>query len=286
MIHAGKFVIKAREGEPITIKGLGDIHHLLKDSDEERFINDLRDRATEKTYFIDLGDNLDSIGPSHKYFSLGRVKPRFLDGSNGTEIDPILNNEVKDLASIISTHTSPSEWIGHVSGNHPLMILGTGVDMCQILCYELKHRYLGYQAYVPIEIVTNGKYHSLMLFVCHGFGGAGARWEGSGLNAYIQHSSRYEEWDIAFYGHRHDKWVKPLARIRPHTDSKGNRWIKEDVKLICQTGTYLRTLSDSMYPSYSEKKGMGPRPLGCVSIQFKVQREKGVGPLTLKYLNI
>jgi len=273
MIHAEPFVIHASTGEVITIKALGDIHHLQKASDEDRLISDILDRPTKQTFYISMGDSLDSIGGrANKYFSPMSIKDKFLTGEK-----PPLNMELDDLCRIYQKYTKPSQWIGHISGNHPLMLMDNGLDLMQNLCATLKHRYLGYQAYVPIHIITprsDPRYFSLMIFACHGFGGGNARWEGSALNAYIAHSARYDGWDIALYGHRHDKWIKPLARIKPHFNVKSKqRWIIEDIKLVCQTGTYLRTLSKSLYPSYSEKSGMHPRPLGCINIQFKVVQE-------------
>ena len=111
---------------------------------------------------------------------------------------------------------------------------------------------------------------------------------GSAVNAYIAHSARYDGWDIALYGHRHDKWIKPLARVKPFFNIKSKRrWIKEDVKLVCQTGTYLKTLSKGIYPSYSEKSGMHPRPLGCINIQLKVTQDLSMGRRanSIKFMN-
>jgi hypothetical protein len=81
-----------------------------------------------------------------------------------------------------------------------------------------------------------------------------------------------------------------LARIRPFINMRtGERWVKDEIKLICQTGTYLRTLSNSPWPSYSEKKGMSPRPIGCISIQFQIHHrldEEKKRTLSIEYMNI
>ena len=296
MIHANPFLIRASLGEIITIKGLGDVHFLRKDSDHDKFISDLKTRTTPQTFFIDLGDSLDAIGPGHKYFSVDQIRPEFFitkdsRGRLESASKPLLDAEVDGLCNTIAKHTQPEEWIGHISGNHPLFLLNNGLDLTQQLCARLNHRYLGYQAYVPINIQTKGdEKFSLMILASHGFGGAGQRWEGAGLNSYIQHAMRYDSWDVAMYGHRHDKWVKALARIRPYINHHtGERWVKDEIKLICQTGTYLRSLSNSLWPSYSEKKGMSPRPLGCISIQFKINRVRDKSRdrnLKIEYLNI
>jgi hypothetical protein len=276
VIYAESTRIKVKEGETFTIKGLGDIHHLLKESDEGRLIQDLTTRTTEKTLFIDLGDNLDSIGgAAHKYFSPMRVKDRMfarLDEQKNPM--PLLNAELEDLCDLFSQYTKPSEWIGHCSGNHPLMQMINGIDLCQAMCLRLKHTYLGYQAYVPIDIQMSGNHRfQIMLFVSHGFGGG--RTEGAAVNAYVNHAASYAGWDIAMYGHRHQKWIMPFVRMNPYQNQKtGRKWVKEEQTLICQTGTYLRTLSKTVYPTYAEKGGMKPRPIGCISIPITIRREK------------
>lgn len=285
MIHAQPKKIFIREGETVTIRALGDIHLSQKASDTDRFIEDLKERKTDTTLFIDMGDSMDSIGgTAHKYFNPKSLKDEIMLADV-----PPLNAERDLLISILKKYTKPDEWLGHFSGNHPLMLLGTGLDLMQDVCSQCGHTYLGYQAYVPIQIeVPGGNKASMMILGSHGFGGGGQRWEGAGVNAYIQHAMRYEGWDIALYGHRHDKWVKPLAKIWPYSHPSGVRGVKEDVRLVAQCGTYLRTLSDGIYPTYSEKAGMTPRPLGGIDIQFKVVKEKikgGKRSIRIKFLN-
>jgi len=280
LIHADPFLIKCREGEPIAIKGLGDIHHLSIDSDEDRLVDDLRYRPVPQTYFINTGDSSEGIGPAHKYFSIDRIKPKFLASYDEAKKKltpvkkPLLDAEIEDLAKTIKRHTKPEEWLGHVGGNHDYFQLGSGTDLSQRLCTQLNHRYLGFQAFVPLKIETpRGGVSVLMIFVCHGFGGG--RKSGAGLNSYIDHAACYGDWDIALYGHRHDKWVKEVSYITPHFNCKtGERWIRNYSRVIAQTGTYLRTLSNGERPNYAEKGGSHPRPLGCIHVKFCVRRKK------------
>lgn len=287
MIHAKPFYIKASLGEPIHLRMLGDIHHLLQDSDEDRLISDLRNRPGDKTYFLDMGDACDAIAPAHKYFSLHRIKNKFK-----IQDAPLLDAELQDLAGIISEWTSPEEWIGHLSGNHPLFLLNNGLDICQNLCSLLGHRYLGYSAFIPVVLTFGkGKEYSLMILAHHGFGGGGARTEGAAITAYTNHARNYTGWRIAVYGHRHQKGIWPLSVISPHVNLRtGERWIKDEERYLCLSGSYLRTLSDSEYPSYSEKGGMNPRSLGCVTLSFKISRESGhegaEQSYTLRFLNL
>lgn len=272
MIHAiPKEIELESETEEIVIRCFADIHFGLKASDAERFQHDLRERPGKRTYFIDLGDSLDSIGGvAHKYFNPRNLKEEILLGPK-----PPLQMERDMLIDIIKANTDKDEWLGHLSGNHPLFLLPNGLDLMQDVCSQLEHTYLGYQAYVPIQFNLGTKRFTFMIFASHGFGGGNQRWEGSGMNAYIQHAMRYEGWDVALYGHRHDKWIKEIVRISPRSVS-GKRWVKEEIKIIAQCGTYLKTLSKDVYPTYSEKAGMTPRPLGCVDIRFRITRTEGL----------
>jgi hypothetical protein len=205
---------------------------------------------------------------------------------------PILEAEKEAFVKVIKKYTKPEEWIGHISGNHPLFSLDNGLDLPAQICAELGHRYLGYSAYVPLRIyLENNKasWKHLMILAHHGFGGAGARWEGSALNSYIQHALRYGSWDIAAYGHRHDRWLKVLSVMEPfYNNIRGERWVKDSERIVLQAGTYLRTLSHGPLPSYSEKRGMSPRPLGCIALQMCLWRQE-TGEhreLKIKYLNV
>jgi hypothetical protein len=155
-----------------------------------------------------------------------------------------------------------------------------GMDPIERMCALLKHTYLGYSAFVPVFINVHGNTSlSLMIMAHHGFGGGTARKEGSGLNAFIDHAMRYEGWDLACYGHRHDRWSKTVPRIKPQEGSNGKKpaWVRAIDRKVCQCGTYLRTLSHSKYPSYAEKAGYPPRPTGCLHLRIGVRREREDG---------
>ena len=74
MIYAEPYVIRVSEGELVCLKALGDLHHGSADSDEEKFIEDLKDRPCKKMIYLDVGDSMEGIGPAHKFYSPQRVK--------------------------------------------------------------------------------------------------------------------------------------------------------------------------------------------------------------------
>ncbi len=159
-----------------------------------------------------------------------------------------------------------------------------GVDPVERLCVLLNHIYLGYSAFVPIIIQYGHSSLSFMIMAHHGFGGANARKEGAGVNSYIDHALRYEAWDAAFYGHRHDRWVKTVPRIRPQQGGNHKKppWIRAVDRKVCQCGTYLRTLSHSKFPSYAEKAGYPPRPIGCLHLKIGIDRIREEGKDNIK----
>lgn len=233
-----------------------------------------------------VGDELDSIARSdQRRHRLEDLKDRFCD----KKIYPkLMTEEADDYAGILKKYTKSEQWLGHITGNHPYAMTIHNVDPIQHLCTKLNHPYLTYSAFVPICINYCGRRLSIMILAHHGFGGTNARKEGSGINAYIDHAMRFEGWDIAVYGHRHDRWIKTVPRIRPQSHGVRDKpaWVRSVDRKVAQCGTYLRTLSHEDYPTYAERMGYPPRPLGCLKIKIGIDRirDKGRDLQTIKWL--
>lgn len=235
-----------------------------------------------------VGDELDSIPRSdQKRHKMEDLKDRFLD----KKVYPrMIEAEAEDYARIVSTCTKPEQWLGHISGNHPLAMTQHNYDPTQYMCGLLKHTFLGYSAFIPMQI-TYSKNHTipLMIMAHHGFGGANARKEGGDVNAYIDHAMRYEGWDIAVYGHRHKKFSVPVLRIKPQEGGSHGKpaWVREVEKRVCESGTYLKTLAQGTMPTYAEKFGYYPRPLGCLSLEIGLKRHRDGGKdnYTLRFVS-
>lgn len=268
----------------ISLLCISDVHHAQAASNQDLLISDLK-RPLPNRLIIGIGDELDSISRAdQKRHRLEDLKDRF---THAHVYPRLIDAEVEDYAAILEKYTKPEEWLGHISGNHPLAMTQYGVDPVERLCMLLKHQYLGYSAFVPVTIKLPGNTKvSLMILAHHGFGGINARKEGSGLNSYIDHALRYEGWDIALYGHRHDRWAKLVPRIKPQTSGVREKpaWVRSVDRLVCQCGTYHRTLSHNKYPTYSERFGYPPHPLGALVITLGIDRcrENGLDNCTLK----
>jgi len=251
------------------------VHHAQDASNEDLLIEDLKDKPPNR-YIIGVGDELDSISRGDKRHKLEDLKDKF---ANKKTYPRLITAEVDDLCNIYAKYTNKDEWLGHISGNHPLVLCEESqIDPVMSMCEKLGHRYLGYSAFVPLSIEAKSRRVSCMIMAHHGFGGGGARKEGSGVNAYVDHALRFEGWDIACYGHRHDRWVRTIPRIKPQESGHLIRspWVRAVDRVVLQCGTYMRTLSHSEYPTYSEKAGYPPRPIGCVKLKIGIERFREV----------
>lgn len=269
--------------DTIHLLVISDVHHAQEASDENRLVQDLKVKYSQRL-ILGLGDELDCISRADKRHDPANLKDRFFTKNTYSRL---VDAEIEDYASILDIYTKPDEWLGHISGNHPMVMSEYGVDPIERLCIMLNHIYLGYSAFIPITIEYFGARISLMIMAHHGFGGTNARKEGSSVNAYIDHCMRYEGWDVAAYGHRHDRWIKTVPRIKPQQTIRTKpAWIRAIDRIVLQSGTYLRTLSHSKYPTYSEKAGYVPRPLGCLVLEIGIDRnqEEGKNNYSLKFI--
>jgi predicted phosphodiesterase len=259
--------------DEINLFFISDIHHAQDASNESLLIEDLKDKPQNR-FILGVGDEVDSISRADHRHKLEDLKEKFTT----KKVYPhLITAEVNDLSNIYSKYTTPDEWLGHCSGNHPLILTEqTQIDPVMMMCDKLNHRYLGYSAFVPLSIDPgNHRRVSCMIMCHHGFGGGGARKEGSGVNAYVDHALRFEGWDIAVYGHRHDRWVRTIPRIAPQGAGYSVRspWVRAVDRIVTQCGTYLRTLSHAEYPTYAERAGYPPRPIGCVKLKIGIKRD-------------
>ena len=89
------------------------------------------------------------------------------------------------------------------------------------------------------------------------------------MTKFAKDVAHYEGTNIFLYGHTHDKFAKPLIRVKPINDK-----VHEVPIIIANTGTFLMTLSTEETPSYSEAKGFPPRDIGYVIIQIETPTDE------------
>ena len=256
--------------EEIHLLCISDVHHAQDSSSEEELIKDLKEPRPNRL-IIGIGDELDSICRADKRHRIEDLKDRFTH----KHVYPRLTDaEIEDYGAILEDLSKPEEWLGHISGNHPYVMTAYNTDPVGRLCDMLEHPYLGYSAFVPVVFDCCGQRINFMIVAHHGFGGASSRKEGASFNSYIDHALRYDGWDLALYGHRHDRWAKIVPKIAPQFGGKKKSplWLKAEDRVVAQCGTYQRTLAHGVMPTYSERMGYTPKPIGALVLRYKFTR--------------
>jgi len=254
-----------KDGEKFTLIGFGDVHYGSANCDKSLFIHTLRRHGKARnTYLIDMGDACDAIVPK----DAKRYRPKGLDPELEFEED-VIDRQIEWYCEQHEKLVNPEKFLGIVSGNHHDIILEKhGTDPTKRIAYRLKTQNLGYCFFYRLLFKREGKgYQELVIYGHHGWGG-GSRTEGGNITRFCKAANQIEGADICLYGHTHDKWAKPMVRVKP----VGYK-VKEVPKMVANTGTFLKTLSDSETPSYSERAGYPPRALGYVSIEITTPTE-------------
>jgi len=238
------------------------LHLGAKACDENAIKNFLKD-SDENTYFIGGGDTLDSIIVADK---------RYTKANDVAVGDAIVDEQVDKAVSLL--HPYRDRILGMASGNHENVILTRcGTDpirrICDALSAGLTNRveYLGYSGLFVLKFRQDyGRGRAVTIRYHHGWGG-GSRTQGADLTKFSK-DLQYWQADIFLYGHVHRRQVDSVPRI----GLVGDRLISRP-KTMCICGTFLKTYTKSVYPTYSEVKGYPPTDIGGVTIEIKPARE-------------
>ena len=238
--------------------------------------------------YIFMGDLLNSISMADTRFGNTALRPEFYRYET---LANVIEEEVYDFTEKMKKKLG-EDWIrGHVigciSGNHPTssVFRKLGYDPHDLMCRLLGINNLGYSCMFPIRIRYQGGWsRDVMVFAHHGFG-RGSRTEGGNITSLSRHAMQFDA-RICIYGHVHELVVKDLPpRIiyRPGTDP----WITAEGRLLVFSGTFQRTFSHSVYPSYAELKGFPARPIGYALVKMKVrERKRGKGRAKDRYIRL
>lgn len=249
-----------KDGEVFNLIAFGDVHLGAANCNVREFEKMLRKHGRAKnTYLIDLGDSCDCIIPKDiKRRRESEIDPRF----HGVE--DIIDAEADYYCDIVEKHIDTDKFLGLLSGNHhdsPVKYHGT--DPTKRIAKRLRVSNLGYSCFYRLLFKREGKgYQEIVIKAHHGYGGA-CRTEGANMTKFAQDVAHYEGTSIFLYGHTHDKFAKPLIRVKPILDK-----VHEVPIIIANTGTFLMTLSTNETPSYSEACGYPPRDIGYVIIEI------------------
>ena len=215
-------------------------------------------------WFINLGDNIEAIGPRDKRFTIGHIDPRYRLAANPAAI---INMQILDFCEMMEPYTHRILGLGR--GNHEMKYLETtGVDPHAIICNRLFVPDLGYSFLMALIIRNadgkgnNGKL--LRLYGHHGWGG-GTRTLGGDKTKVAGKLGEYGA-DIYMFGHSHQSWDEPKPRIT--VTPTGQVQVKQ--MLLINTGTFKKSLSSGPIPTWGEQMGFPPQDLGGRVIEVEI----------------
>lgn len=259
--------IQAKYNKPINIIFTGDDHfnsHNFARSKWEQDNNDLTELAKkEPTYFIKMGDVFESMSTSERRSYVGSDFHQSTKSRWENEYAKEIKTYVKQTKYLVG------RTIAVFGGNHFFTFSdGTTSDMA--LASMLKAPFIGCSGYIILNLKID-KHHShiLKIFCYHGKG-SGKR-ASSSLIAPEDALSYFRDADIVAMGHDHQAAAMHVSALECSNGMGGHWKIKDVDRIICRTGSYLRSYVPQV-PSYAVDKMMRPSTLGYVRISVTVKR--------------
>ena len=240
-------------GEKISIAPIFDVHMGNAACDVNGFRRYLRDNSDESTYFICGGDLTDSVITS----DLKRYAKN-IDATVGNEI---IDEQIHSMVGTLEPYAP--RILGSLTGNHEQNISKRcGTHPTKRLCSELGIPYWGYSCLLGLSLVNKSnpkKCISINFRLHHGWGG-GSRTRGADITKYERDMGKWDA-DVFMYGHGHKSQVDKFPRL----GRMGNK-VTAKPKMLVLCGTFLKTFTDDVDPTYSEISGYPPTDIGCPRI--------------------
>jgi len=283
MICHERIIKNPRSAEPIEIAVYGDVHFEAEGCDHKALKSSLKEDGQHKRYLLFPGDLFDLILPNDlKRFRPSALKWIITDPNTGRHRDTrdrkdaIVDMLVNDAYKLLKPYASRILGIGF--GNHERSYIKRGYSdpIAGLITQLNKHTtkdariaHLGYSAFLrlviqPQQHKQRGGTRSITLYYHHGWGG-GARTRGATITKYWKHLADYGA-DIGVYAHDHKSQLD--SSIRFELIGRPPR-VKAKKRLLVLAGTFLRTISDGVDPSYGEEKGYAPENIGRHLIWIK-----------------
>ena len=252
MRHKIKQRIQYNPGETFYLKPFFDIHWGSTACDKAAFKRDLA-ATDDYTFLFFGGDLLDAIVVTD---------PRYRKSGDDTKSDAIINNITNEMVAVLKPYTHRIIAIG--KGNHEdNLTKKSGFDIIKEICRRLKVPDAGYSGlFKMIFSYKGGRGRTVTVRYHHGWGG-GSRTQGADLTKFSKDLT-YWDADLFLYGHVHRKQTDEVERM----GLCGDELISKP-KVLCICGTYLKTYTNSVQPTYSEKCGYPPVAIGGVRVSIK-----------------
>ena len=188
---------------------------------------------------------------------------RYRKSKDKTVSDAIIDENINEMVDILEPYKD--KIIGIATGNHEdTIVKHCGTDPVGRLCRELGTKHLGYSGLIRLIMrqKSGGATRTAVIRYHHGWGG-GSRTQGADLTKFSKDLA-YWQADIFLYGHVHRRQTDSIPRLGITGDK-----LTSKPKMLCICGTFLKTYTRGIYPTYSEVKGYPPVEIGgcCVSIK-------------------
>lgn len=239
-------------GQTIRLRVLADWHVGNTHSDNRaarKFLDEDKD-----CYFIGNGDLMDMV--------IASDSKRYRKSSDDSDGDAIVDEQIEKIFSWLEPYKDRVLGLG--TGNHEDEITKRcGTNPSQRLCKKLGVPFLGYSSLVRLALTENGnRGRSVVCRLHHGYGG-GSRTQGADITKYSK-DLNYWDADIFFYGHCHKLQSDRIPRL----GLIGDKLVAKP-KLLCITGSFLKTFGTTTDPTYSEKAGYPPLEIGGLTVNIK-----------------
>lgn len=263
MVYAKRIIEYSPDNPKIRLACFSDTHHGDAGFARRHFHQWLtRNAKYPQTWFLNLGDNIEAIGPHDKRFTLGHIDPRYRMVDN---FGALINMQIKDFCADVEP--IKDKLLGLARGNHEMTFYNMGWDPHETICEKLGIPDIGYSFLMLIILRQKGgrgRTRSLRIFGHHGWGG-GTRTLGGDKTKVAGKLGEYEA-DIYLFGHSHQAWDEPKPRISINNAGKP----VSKPMIIANTGTFKKSLSESPVPTWAEQKGFPPQELGGRVIEIEV----------------
>ncbi len=247
--------------KPITLIPFGDIHYgapLHCKNTFKRFCEFAkRSMDDHPTYFYGMGDYVEASSTSERKILNSGLHDSTIDIHDAYHMEVALElaHKLKFMKGNI---------IGLLGGNHYWQF-ASGAITDHILCQQLECRYLGVLNVTHVSVDINGQKKTFDICAHHGKGGG--KLIGSALNA-VEDLRRVADADVYLMGHTHGKAIGAGSILRWNSSAKD---LEARDLVYARTGSFLLGHRNDK-KSYISDAGLGPAPLGWVSIDATFSR--------------
>lgn len=254
--------IDINPSKPFTLIPLSDVHVGAAEHDKKLFADTVKYIKEKEAHTILLGDMIEAIQMRDR---------RWENDSLSADFKPFLDNlHHAQTKSVIKTLMPIKEQIlGNLEGNHESALKSmVSYDATKVISEELGVKYLTDPSFMILRFRNGGTTRDVRLWLSHGVFIGGGKLSGNKVNNLENKASQFEA-DIYLAGHSHNRFVT----TRTNMIINNNGTIKENRKVFCNTGSFVKSYTEGDTNSWVSRSGFPPLQPGCVRIDFYLKRD-------------